>query len=168
MSSEGRTPVHLTSQSGHTLHAESIEVSDCEAGLGDQPIDLPVQVTSATNHILNRIQPVLPRGDRSVIAPAMFQEEKSSSRFEDAPNFVQCKRRIGNRAERPGADDIIETSIGIGESLCGIPLDANRKREAGAACCDCFWKELGWINRMQLCDGRRIVLQIQTGSYPEF
>lgn len=30
-----RALVHLTSQSGYTLHAESIEVSDCEAGLGD-------------------------------------------------------------------------------------------------------------------------------------
>ena len=69
-----RALVHLTNQPGHTLHAESIEVSDREAGLGNQPIDLPVQVTSTPHHILNRIQPVLPRGGRSVIAPAMFQE----------------------------------------------------------------------------------------------
>jgi hypothetical protein len=66
--------VHLTCQSGHTLHAESIEVSDREAGLSDQPIDLPVEVTPTTNHVLNRIQPVLPRSDLSIIAPAMFHE----------------------------------------------------------------------------------------------
>jgi hypothetical protein len=143
-------------------------VNDLEAGLGDQPIDLPVEVTSASDHVLNWIQPVLPPSDLSIIAQAMFQEEKPSSRFEDTPDFLQREHWTRNRAERPGADDIIKPLIGMGKGLGGILLDANWKRETGAACCDCFWEELGWVDRMEFCDGLRIVRQIQTRSYPEF
>lgn len=59
-------------------------MSDPQAGLSDQPVDWPVQMTAAADNILNRIQPILPGGDGLIVAPAMFEKQQRTFRLEDA------------------------------------------------------------------------------------
>jgi hypothetical protein len=47
-------------------------VEDREAGMDNQVIDLSVEVAPAAEHVLNRIQSILPSRDLLVVAPAML------------------------------------------------------------------------------------------------
>ena len=97
----------------------------------------------------------------------MFQEEKPSSWFENTPNFLQRAHRIGNRAERPGADYKIEMSIGMGQRLRSLSLEVDGEGCLGAAHGDEFWKQLNRVDGMQFCDGIGVVWKIESGSNPE-
>ena len=89
-------------------------MGDPQTGLGDQPVDWPVQVTAAADNILNGIQPILPGGDGLIVAPSMFEKQQRAFRLEDACDLPQGLYRVRNRTECPGADDPIELPIGIG------------------------------------------------------
>jgi hypothetical protein len=51
---------------------EPIEGHDLQAGLDDELIDLSVQVAATADDVLNGIQPILPRCNALVLAPAML------------------------------------------------------------------------------------------------
>ena len=160
--------VHLAPNSGHALHLKSIDLEDLQAGLGDEPIDLSVQIAAATDNVLNGIQPVLPGCDLRVFAAPMFQKEKATIRLEDSADFLERCHRIGNGAEGPGAHDKIEGPVVIGQRFGGDMLDANGKRLAGASCRDEFRKKISGVHGMEPGNGLGIMWQIQSGADSQF
>ena len=87
----GRTAIHFSTYSRHTLHSKSIELSDGQSGLSDQIVNPAIQIAAAADDVLNGIESVLPAGNLLVVAPTMFQKEKPAFRSQNTPYF--CKRR---------------------------------------------------------------------------
>jgi len=46
-----------------------------KAALLDEPVDPAIQMTTASQHVLDRIEPILPDGDAFVLAAAVFQKD---------------------------------------------------------------------------------------------
>ena len=121
-------------------------MSDLQTGLGDQPVDWPVQMTAAADDVLNGIQPVLPGGDGPIIAPSMFEKEQRAFRFEDARDFPQGLYRVRNRTERPGADDPIELPIRVGQGLGCDLRGSDGKGDHRNSLADLVGQKVRWIH----------------------
>jgi hypothetical protein len=106
-----------------------VEFCDAEAGLRDEVIDTPIQIAAASDYPLDRSESILPGGDLLILASPMVQKEEPPGRFEHAADFQEGFDRIGNGAERPGADDVVERSIVKRERFCSDSCDVDRKRD---------------------------------------
>lgn len=121
-------------------------MGDPQTGLGDEPVDWPVQVTAAADNILKGIQPILPGGDGSIVASAMFEKQQGAFRLEDACDLPQSLYRVRNRTECPGADDPIELPIGIRQEFGRDLRGSDRKRDRRDSLTDPLGKKISRIH----------------------
>ena len=56
----GSSPIHFSADARDPLHDETVELSNHQTGISNEPVDSAIQVTAATDQILKRIQSILP------------------------------------------------------------------------------------------------------------
>jgi hypothetical protein len=75
---------------------EPVEMGDMETGIFDDLVDLPVHIAPDADNFLNRVEAILPDGDLSQIAAAVFEKDKAASGGEDATNLGEGRRDVAD------------------------------------------------------------------------
>lgn len=89
--------IELSADSRDAGQGITIELFHAKTGLSDELIDASIEIAAAGHHLLQRVESVLPAGDRRVVASAVFKEQEAAVRFQDSPDFAQGCAGIRNR-----------------------------------------------------------------------
>src|SRR5437016_567054 len=95
-----------------------LEFRELETRLGDEFVDLAIEVASAGDSLPYWRQPVLPGDDARIGGETVFQKNEASVRFEHAFDLTQRHRRIRDRTQRPRHDRRVDAAIR--ERECGL------------------------------------------------
>lgn len=68
--------IHFAENARHVGHEEPATMYEVESAGFNQPTDRAIQIASAGDHALYRVQSILPRSDAAVVAAPMFQKHK--------------------------------------------------------------------------------------------
>ncbi len=106
----GPARVHVGECPG-ALHEEGVEMLDHQPRVGDQPVDLPVEVAAAGQPLLQGREPVLPAADPLVGRPPVLDEVQRSPRAQDPAYLADGALHAGDGAQSPGGQDRIDAAI---------------------------------------------------------
>lgn len=159
----GDAPIHLPSDSRHSPHLEPLEVRDSKPALLDQPIDASVEIAAATDDVLYWVETILPCRHSGIVAPTVFQKEERPFRLEDAMDLTEGFHGIVDRAERPGADDTVESTVGKRQRFSPDMLDMDGKRNGCGPLHYPLREEANGINDRETHDCARIVREVKAG-----
>ena len=98
-----------------------LQVHDAQPGRLDQAIDRAVQVTTARQTAPERRQAVLPVPHQRIGRLAMLDEQQAAARPQHAPDFRECLGRVGDAAQGPGHDHVVDRAV-VERDVLGAPF----------------------------------------------
>jgi hypothetical protein len=135
--STGDSAIDFTEQTRGMWKLEPVEMGDMKTGIFDDLVDLPVHIAPNTDNFLDRIEAILPDGNLSQIAAAVFEKDKAAPWGEDATNLGEGRRDIADRAEGEGCDGAVEGLVREWKSVLGIePHPGDRDWRGCDSCAD--------------------------------
>ncbi len=72
---------------------------------------IAVDVAAPGDPLLDAVPAVLAARDLRIVGEAVFQEEQPPSRPQDAPHLAQRRVDVGDRAERPRAEGVVDRGV---------------------------------------------------------
>jgi hypothetical protein len=107
------------------------EPGELEPGAGYETVDGAVEVAAAEDAAIERIAPGLAAGHLRVRREAVLDEVQRAAGAEHAADLGQGRAHVGDRAQGPGAEDVVDASVVQGQRL-GVQADVfDRHRARG-------------------------------------